>query len=393
MLDDLRSGELSRIESAAARIEAREDARFIAPLIELLHASQLGTHSQVGYDRRVIALERLSGQRLGADWLGWRRWYADQQIPLVPGFTRFKGALYAAHDPRYVELLHDHPPPRIRIETIQWRGVQMDGVPALDQPVVEAAAAVDWLLPGEPVAGLAIDGEARAYPLRILDWHEVVNDRIGERAVVLFHGPLYGAVTAFDASHAGMPRRFSSAGLLYESNTLVYDRESKSVWLKLSGQPVMGELAGSETALEPLPLVITTWDEWRLRHPESRVLSIRTGHDRLYQLGNPYGGYYQSPLLLFPLHALRPDVTFKERVFGMTRSGESKAWPLGTLVRDGVVNDAIGEERVVLVANEGRIEVTGESELAGEVSYDAGGAVRAYLAAGHRFDRGPDERS
>lgn len=396
LLDDLGSDDPARIEAAATRIEAHEDVRFIAPLIELLRASQLGTHAQTGYDRRVVALERLSGELLGADWLGWTRWYADQDIPLIPGFTSFKGALYAAFDPGYAGLLSDDPPPRIRIEAIQWRGTQLDDAAALDDPRVETADQADWLEPGEPVAGIEIDGLARAYPMRILDWHEIVNDTLADRSISLFHAPLYGAVRAFDARFEGEVRRFSSAGLLYESNTLVFDRGTRSVWLKLSGQPVMGELSRHAEGLTPLPVVISTWDEWRLRHPESTVVSIATGHDRVYRGGNPYGGYYQSPLLLFPIRTLRPDFSHKERVFGLRIDGFSKAWPLSQLVGAGVLNDAIGKEGVVLVANEGRIEVEGDSELAGAVRYDAGGAVRAY-ATGQierpEFDRGPDERS
>ena len=341
----------------------------------------------------MVALERLSGQGLGADWLGWVRWYDDQELAPPPGFTAFKGALYAAFDPGYAELLRDDPSPRIRIEAIQWRGIAIDGVPTLDTPRVESAEQASWLLPGEPVVGVEIEGRARAYPVRILDWHEVVNDTLGGRRICLFNGALYGAVQVFDARFGGVAREFASAGLIYESNTLVLDRGTRSLWVELSGRPVVGELAAQDDGLESIPSVVSTWGEWLMRHPDSSVLSIATGHDRVYQPGNPYGGYYQSSLLLFPIRALRDDLPHKERVFGVERGGRAKAFAVGSLVQAGVLNDAIGDEALVLVANEGRIQVEGESELAGPVVYDAGAAVRAYRAEGHRFDRGPDERS
>jgi len=391
------TAEDSRVrEAALQRIEAAPDRRFVAPLIELVRASQLGITPQSGYNHRVIVLEHLTGQALGGDWFGWAQWQSNHPLPTPPGFATWKGKIFASLDPRYAGWLNDDQPTRLRVQEIDWGGVPVDGIPPLDMPAHVPADDADFLDPAEPVVGLVIGAEARAYPLRILDWHELVNDRLGGVPIALAYCTLCGSAIPYEAQVGvgGAPRRFGTSGLLYHSNKLMWDRETGSLWSQLSGEAVLGPAAKARAGLTARPSVVTRWAAWRARHPETTVLSLDTGHPRDYTAGQPYGGYFMSPQKLFPTPGSRQDLPQKERVFGLYRAGHAKAWSLAQLVQDGVRNDAVGDEPVVLVAREGRIQVEGRSADTGFVRYDAGGAVRAYRrpgGAGQRFRPGPEK--
>jgi hypothetical protein len=267
----------------------------------------------------------------------------------------------------------------------------MEGIPALDDPAHVPASAATWLETADPVVGIVIGGEARAYPLRILDWHELVNDRLGGVPFALAYCTLGGSAIAYDARRDGAePLRFSTSGLLHHSNKLLLDRETRTLWSQLTGRAVLGPLAAEERVLPPLPSVVTSWEAWRRRHPETTVLSIETGHERPYLPGRPYASYFASPQKMFPARERRTELPSKERVFGLRRDGAAKAWPLAELVRDQVTNDALGGEPVVLVAAEGRIEVRASDPENRFLRYEAGGAVRAYRRGDAEFSRGAD---
>jgi hypothetical protein len=254
-----------------------------------------------------------------------------------------------------------------------------------------SADAAEWLEDEEPVVGVAVGGEARAYPIRILDWHELVNDTLGGVPLVVSYCPLSGAAIAYDALSAAGPRSFVSSGLLLRSNKLMLDRGTETLWSQLDGRPVLGPLAADGAALAPLPAVVTSFRAWRKRHPETTVLSLTTGHERPYVPGIPYGAYYQSPQKLSPALERRRELPSKERVFALIEGGVAKAWPLRKLVDLYVANDTLGETGVVLVALEGRLRVEGRSREGGPVTYEAGGAVRAYGRGEREFGLGADD--
>jgi hypothetical protein len=388
----LTDGDTGAEEQAIAKIEAAEDVRFVPVLLELLRAGQMGIGGRAGYNQRLIALERLTGKSLGGDWFGWAEWYAGTDFAPPPGFASWKGRLWSRIDPRFGELIRDGLPARIRIEEIDWAGVAFEGVPALDQPAHVAPEVATWLDAGEPVVGVAAGGEARAYPLRILDWHELVNDTLGGVPLALVYCTLSGSAIAYDARGAGNEAQgFVSSGLLHRSNKLMLDRVTRTLWSQLSGRPVLGPLAADGRRLAPLPAVVTSWGAWRKRHPETTVLSLDTGHQRPYLPGMPYGSYFQSAQKMFPALELRRELPTKERVFGLLVDDVAKAWPLRKLIDARVTNDAIGPAGVVLVALEGRVRVAGESRDAGRVEYEAGGAVRAYRGGEREFSLGPDD--
>ena len=168
---------------------------------------------------------------------------------------------------------------------------------------------------------------------------------------------------------------FGSSGLLFRSNKLMYDRRSNSLWHALTGEPVVGILAHSGITLRRLPLVVTTWGQWRDDHPDTKVLSLDTGYTRDYTPGRPYGAYFASAETMFPVWQRSRTLPTKALVYALTVDGVPKAYPLTLLEQEHVTNDRLGSVSVVLVTD-GR-----------------GRTVRAYRGEGHRFARGPDDRT
>lgn len=393
LLDALTDGDAAVVEAALVRIQAGPDRRFVPVLIELVRAGQLGIAARAGYNPRVVALEQLSGQALGGDWFGWAAWYAGNPLEPPPGFLGWKGELLGRIDPRFAEILAEGQPLRIRAEEIDWGGVPLDGIPALDNPDLLPADQAEYLAAGEPVLGVMLGGVARAYPLRILDWHELSNDVVGGVPIAITYCTLCGSGIVYDTRDSeGSKRIFGTSGLLYRSNKLMFDRETRSLWSQQSGRPVLGELAADDDVkLTALPSVVTRWGDWRAKHPETSVLSLETGHERPYLPGQPYGSYFQSPHPLFPTPAGSEETATKERIFGISSGEQAIAWPLADLVAAQVTHAEFHGEELVLLARDGRITVEAEGPKVALLRYDAGGAVRAYQSDGHRFKLGPDD--
>jgi hypothetical protein len=187
---------------------------------------------------------------------------------------------------------------------------------------------------------------------------------------------LCGSGILFDGRIAGRaePFTFGSSGLLYRSNKLMYDRQTDSLWEQFTGRPVIGRLAGSKIELKLLPLVLSSWSQWRSRHPETRVLSLETGFRRDYGPDAVYREYFASPELMFPALVKDHRLRQKDLIFGVRGPGGVKAFPLDTL-SDAVINDHIGFMDVVVI---------------GDAS---GRGARAYERRRQRFVRGasPDE--
>lgn len=389
----LSSADSHRTARALAQIEASGDPSATAPLIELLRAVEVGVVPTLEVAALVSALEGITGERHGADWPAWVRWYAGTDLVPPAGFTGWKGALLGRIDPNFARLLAYGTPSRIRTEEIVWGGVAYEGIPALDRPATLAAASASYLTPEEPVFGLVVGGEARAYPLRILDWHEMVNDVVGGVPVSLAYCTLCGSGIAYDGRGAdGTTYDFGSSGLLMRSNKLMVDRQTRSLWNQLTGRPVVGPLVEGDLRLRVLPSVVTSWEAWVRRHPETRVLSLDTGHRRPYEPGAAYGDYFASDGTMFPVAGRSGEIAPKARIFGVEVAGLPKAFPLASLLAEGVVNDQVGAMAVVLVTSGERLEVSGRSARTGEKRvYDAGAAVRVYERGEHRFEAGSVE--
>jgi hypothetical protein len=227
---------------------------------------------------------------------------AHPEVSAYQGYAGFLADLLAGIDPQFRRFVRAGVPHAVRLEEIAWGGVAVDGIPALDNPKMVAADAATYLNPDDLVFGVEINDDSRAYPLRILDWHEMANDVIGGVPVSLAYCTLCGAGILFEGRAAGRnrPFTFGSSGLLYRSNKLMYDRQTDTLWNQFTGRPAVGALVGSGIVLSPLPLALTSWTQWRERHPRTQVLALDTGFARDYRPGGAYGDYFAGPELMFP---------------------------------------------------------------------------------------------
>ncbi len=222
-------------------------------------------------------------------------------------------------------------------------GPPRDGIPAINNPKFQPAKEARFLQPGDRVLGIVLEGKARAYPLRILNWHEIVNDKIGAMQFTITFCPLCGTGMAFSSLVEGKHLRFGVSGLLYNSDVLIYDLETESLWSQIMGKAVTGEMKGQQ--LKHLPILHTTWKKWQELHPTSLVLTEETGFSRNYGK-NPYKGYDTSKQLFFKVAHKSPDWLHpKELVLGFTHGNLYKAYPFSELDRFGRTTflDTLGE--------------------------------------------------
>ena len=317
-------------------------------------------------------LQEQTGQRFGGDLAGWQRWIWSQPYDPHPDHGYFKGQWYSRIDPRFAEFFPRGATSLIRLDEIEWGGVAVNGIPPLEYPERLAAADAGYLADGDIVFGIALDGEARAYPKRILAWHEMALDRLGGVELTIVYCTLCGTVIPFGSVADGRHLTFGTSGLLYRSNKLMFDHETKSLWNTFEGVPVVGELAGSGLRLTPHAVVTTTWGEWRRRHPETTVLSLDTGHRRNYAEGAAYRTYFGSDDLMFAVSRRDARLPNKEEVLVLRlpdpdRPGELS--PLAVtarfLTRNHIFHhDFAGRNLVIVTSGQGANRV-----------YDAG-AVR-----------------
>lgn len=217
-------------------------------------------------------------------------------------------------------------------DQIHLGGPPRDGIPAIDDPRFVSASEAGFLADDDRVLGLLHEGEARAYPIAIMNWHEVVNDRLGSEPVAVTFCPLCGTGVAFAARSASRELTFGVSGLLYNSDVLLYDRQTESLWSQLMMQAITGDAKGER--LTPLPLHHTSWKAWRDEHPDSLVMSTDTGYVRDYRR-DPYAGYANDRSLLFPVSRQSRRYHPKERVLGLEIEGRYKAYPFAELAKTG----------------------------------------------------------
>ena len=204
-------------------------------------------------------------------------------------------------------------------------GPPRDGIPAINDPLFISADETQYLKDDDRILGLEIDGQSKAYPIRILNWHEVVNDKSNGLNFSVTYCPLCGTGIAFKGTEKSAGIRFGVSGLLYNSDVLLYDLSSESLWSQILGKAVSGERMGEE--LVKLPLQHTTWKAWRSQHPQTLVLSDETGFSRDYNR-DPYEGYASSATVYFPTSENPPNSYHpKELVIGLEIAGEFMAFP------------------------------------------------------------------
>lgn len=216
----------------------------------------------------------------------------------------------------------------IPADEIRHGGPPRDGIPSIDIPIFWSADEADFLRPGDRVLGVVREGLAKAYPIRILNWHEVVNDTFGDEAIAVTFCPLCGTGMAFRAEIDGRRHEFGVSGLLYNSDVLLYDRTTESLWSQIAQEAVSGPLVGRR--LEMVPTAHTSWADWRERYPDTLVLSTETGFQRDYDR-DPYAGYETSASVMFPVAHSDARYHPKEWVVGLNLDSATKAYPFSEL--------------------------------------------------------------
>jgi hypothetical protein len=235
----------------------------------------------------------------------------------------------------------------IPLDKIKGGGPPKDGIPSIDNPVFANVEDSRFMSDSDTVIGLEINGEAKAYPIFILVWHEIVNDKIGGTPVSVTYCPLCYTNQVFERMINGQEVEFGTSGKLYNSNLLMYDRLTESYWSQALGTAVKGELTGYQLNL--IPFDVITWGDWKELYPDTLVLTTDTGHIRSYAT-DPYGNYYTEPRIMFPVENNDDRLHPKEIIIGFNENGISKAYKQNDIESKIIINDYIGDTSIMLVS-------------------------------------------
>ena len=317
------------------------------------------------------------GETHGYDLGAWQRAMWNAPEARHPRYAAFKGALYGFLDPRFAAYFDETGEPLIRLDEIVWGGVRQDGIPPLRSPAMLHADDIGYLEDDHIVFGISVNGDARAYPKRILGWHEMFVDTVGGVPVAGVYCTLCGTVILYHTEHEGVNHALGTSGFLYRSNKLMYDQATQSLWSTMRGIPVVGPLAGKGIVLDRSSVVTTTWGEWRRRHPDTKVLTLDTGHSRDYAEGAAYREYFATDDLMFQVPAVDTRLKNKDEVFTVLLAAHPHR-PLAIsadfLAANPVHHDAIEDTALVVLT-------------------DPSGANRAYLSEDVTFTSYDGDRS
>jgi hypothetical protein len=356
----------ARALAAERTIIGAWDDGHAAMLVELMRVAPGTNRASI-----ISLLERGTGQSFGTDLDRWWDWIWRTDPEAHEDYATFKAELYAVVDPSFREYFDGEPAATIRLDEVRWGGVQRDGIPPLDLPDLTGARGARYLDDDNIVFGAVVNGEARAYPKRIMAWHEMVKDTIGGEHFTGVYCTLCGSMILYRSTIDGEHHELGTSGFLYRSNKLMYDHATRSLWSTLTGGPVVGPLAERNIALEPLSVVTTTWGEWRRRHRDTRVLSIETGYQRDYSEGAAYREYFATDELMFSVPELDTRLANKAEVLALRfpeAPDEQLAIAVEYLEARPVYHDRVGGIELVVLT-------------------DVTGANRVYAADGLRFER------
>jgi len=234
----------------------------------------------------------------------------------------------------------------VPLDQIVSGGPPPDGIPSIDSPkFISVADGNKFLLDSDKVLGININGDIKAYPLQILVWHEIVNDNVGGIPIAVTYCPLCFTNQVFNRTINNTILEFGTSGKLYNSNLVMYDRTSKSLWSQALGEGIVGKYAGIK--LNKIPFDVAYWKDWKHLYPNSKVLSRDTGSARPYG-ADPYGDYYTSPEILFPISNKDSRLGLKEVVVGLEDNGIDKAYTVNNIQKQKVVNDQISNKSMAL---------------------------------------------
>ena len=322
------------------------------------------------------------------------------------GYIAWKSLIYSQADLAFGKLITQIDDP-ILASQIQWGGVRRGGIPELNAPQTVSVAQADWMTDDELTFGAVINGEVRSYPHRILDHHEMANDTLGGEPVALANCTLCRTGILFSRQVGDRVLIFQSSGLLWNSNKVMVDIETDTLWNQLTGEAIAGPLKG--TVLDRFPITVTTYGQWIAEHPDTAVLDIpgrasttrggneiTGGANYSYEPGDAYAEYYASPDVFWPAEEV-PDVfAEKDLVATLDFAGERLAVGVDALGAAGPQAFTIAEQTVVAVPTDGGARFYGGPDGGGVlllVVEDAGektllladGTELQRLQSGHSF--------
>ena len=350
------------------------EQRWVAWTLDLLRSggSRDVSNAAMGALARLTGVE--SSGDFSTDYVRYGSLYRSEGTDPGEGYTTFKRRVYSYLDPQYDKLLAQVTD-RVTLGAIQWGGVRRGGIPELNDPERLTPAQADFMTPDELVLGFVIGGEAGAYPVRFLARHELANDVVGGVPVALGYCTLCLTALMFDRRLPnGDVLTFQTSGLLMDSNKIMIDNETESLWNHLSGTAFAGPLAG--TKLEQFPVATTRWSDWLADHPDTFTLDTppptyfptlpeRPPVSYDYTPGAAYRSYYSSDDLWFPTFET-PDVfELKEEVVTVDRGDYTLALGLAALEAEDPFVYVLGDEPLVIVPNQGGARVYSAAEVAG----------------------------
>ncbi len=290
------SGNEGLINDSLEHIEKNWEERYEAMMIEALYFSLNREFAHKYLD----LLQQKTAKNFGFDMRQWHQWLWNKPATYSSEYFDFKAALHRFIDPRFEKYFSQRQgETTIRMDEVIWGGVKQDGIPPLRDPAMVSAEDASYLNDDNVVFGIEINGDSRAYPKRILAWHEMFTDTVGGVKVAGVYCTLCGTVILYETQSEGVDYQLGTSGFLYRSNKLMYDAATQSLWSTLEGEPVIGPLVGKGIRLNYRSVVTTTWGEWKSRHAETKVLSIATGFMRDYGEGVAYKDYFSTDELMF----------------------------------------------------------------------------------------------
>ena len=371
LVRDLSSQKQKVRRSASRELLAKNDLTVMPALVDALFFTPRHMRGEI-----VATLEGLSGEKIGGAYLDWVEYIGRRtDIESREGYLEWKLENFKRIDPEFRKVFYSGAPHRIRLEEIVSGGVRLNGIPSLDNPAHVPASEAKFMRAKEKVFGVSVGGRHRAYPVRVLSWHEMLNDVIGEEPITLSFCTLCGSGIAYSTkTPSGKPYTFGTSGLLYRSNKLMYDRQSYTLWSNMTGEPVVGRLAATSLKLLVLPNTLTTWKAWVRRHPETTVMVPDTRLASRWRFDYTSGAADRARAgVAFPVWQKSDRLPRNAEVYALRIGEAAKAYPMDILLKRGVIHDEVGGDKLVLLADRGS------------------GAVRVYLSGGLTFRRGDKE--
>ena len=361
------SSNQEQLDTAFKQISGNWQDSYTPMVLESLTFVRNPSH----YGQILTFLKEQTKQDFGYDINDWYEWVWSLDYQPHPNYAEFKSQFYRLIDDLFAGYFSDDRESTIRLDEVRWGGVKQDGIPPLRQPKMIKTSEADYLDDSNIVFGLEVNGDIRAYPKRILAWHEMFVDEIGGEAIAGVYCTLCGTVIIYDIVVDGVRHEIGTSGFLYRSNKLMYDKDTQSLWSTFGGEPVIGPLVGKGIKLPHRYVVTTTWGEWKKRHPESLVLSLNTGHNRNYDEGIAYQQYFATDELMFNVPKLDTRLNNKSEVLGLIfnqHPDKPLAIDVNYLADNPIYHDQIADSKFIALT-------------------DISGAIRVYENNGLKFDQ------